>query len=361
MLLKLLERIDRSQFNPMVISLTSKSEIGSSIEALGIPVVALGMRPSLPNPLLFLRLVKLIRQFKPDLVHTWMYHADLMGGLAARFAGIRRIVWGIRHSNLSKDANKSATLAVVRLCARFSHWLPSHILSCSERARDIHRAIGYVDDKMAVIPNGFNLQRFIPNPSARISVRQELGLEAHTPLIGMVGRFDPQKNHLGFVEAARLIHQKQPNIHYLLAGTGIDQNNQILCDTIHEARLNLNFHLLGRRDDMPRLMAALDLLASSSLGEAFPNVLGEAMACEVPCVVTDVGDSADIVGETGRVVATGDMGGLATQMLELLSLPLTDKQRLGQDARQRVAEYYEIGHVVRLYQDFYYFMQKEVY
>jgi glycosyltransferase involved in cell wall biosynthesis len=358
MLFKLLESLDRSRFTPTVISLATQGEIGPRIESLGIPVHALGMMPGTPSPIKFMRLVRLLRDSRPDVVHTWMYHADLLGGLAARMAGIKQIVWGIRHSNLSKNANKRSTLAVVRLCALLSRWLPAYIFSCSIRAKDIHIAIGYAADKLAVIPNGFDLQRFTPNPYARLDMRQELKLQAETLLIGLIGRFDPQKNHLGFVEAARLLRQRQPDVHFILAGTGIDQNNRVLCSAIEKADLSQHFHLLGRRDDVPRLMAALDLLASSSDGEAFPNVLGESMACEVPCVVTDVGDSADIVGDTGRVVAAGDMVALANNLLELLSLAYPERQRLGHAARQRVANCYEIGHVVRQYQDFYLTMSK---
>lgn len=353
MLLKLLERLDRTRFRPMVISLTTKGEIGPRIATLGIPVVVLGLHPSLPNPLLFFRLVKFIRQFKPDIVHTWMYHADLLGCFAARIAGIQRVVWGVHHSNLSTDCNKRTTLTVVWLCALLSRWLPSHILSCSERARDVHAAIGYAAHKMSVIPNGFDLHRFAPDSSARIAVRQELDLDVQTPLIGLIGRFDPQKNHLGFVKAAQKVNLQRPDVHFLLAGTGIELSNQVLLAAIEQAGLSRHFHLLGRRDDVPRLMSSLDLLASSSDGEAFPNVLGEAMACGVSCVVTDVGDSRDIVGDTGRVVAAGDMAGLASQLLEVLALPPEEKRRLGQAARQRVAERYEIGQIVRQYQEFY--------
>lgn len=353
MLLKLLERLDRDRFSPMVISLTGNGEIGARIKALGIPTYVLGIRPAFPNILLFFQLIKLIHQFKPDIVHTWMYHADLLGGLAARIASNQLVVWSIRQSNLSKDGNKCTTLTVLQFCALLSRWLPSHILSCSERARDVHAAIGYAAHKMSVIPNGFDLHRFAPDSSARIAVRQELDLDVQTPLIGLIGRFDPQKNHLGFVKAAQTVHQQRPDVHFLLAGTGIERSNQELWTAIEQAGLSRHFHLLGRRDDVPILMSSLDLLASSSDGEAFPNVLGEAMACGVSCVVTDVGDSRDIVGDTGRVVAAGDMAGLASQLLEVLALPPEEKRRLGQAARQRVAERYEIGKIVRQYQEFY--------
>lgn len=354
MLHKLLQNLDRSRFAPTVISLTSKGEIGPRIEAMGIPVHALGMKSGMPSPTRFLRLVTLLRDMRPDVVHTWMYHADLMGGLAARLAGINMSAWCIRHSDLSPGQNKRSTLLVMKACARISGWLPKRILSCSERARAVHVAAGYCAEKFLLIPNGFDLGMFVPDAAARTSVRDELCLPSDAPLVGLIARYDPQKNHLGFIEAAVSVHQALPQVHFVLAGTGIVPGNAALMQAIELAGLRDCFHLLGRRHDIPRLMASLDVLASSSsFGEAFPNVLGEAMACGVPCVVTDVGDSAEIVGDTGSVVSSGDMAGLARHIVELLRLPADQRQALGSRARERVRANYEIGDVVRRYENFY--------
>lgn len=353
MLLKLLQHIDRTRFSPTVISLVSLGEIGPRIEDLGIRVQALGMSRGQFNPMFVFRLAQLLRQIGPDIVHTWMYHADLLGGIAARLAGCGHVVWCIRQSNLSKSENKRSTLWVVKICAVLSRCLPDQIISCSYRAKEVHEAVGYASSKLQVIPNGFDLSRFVPNLAARQSVRLELGVAAGTPLIGLIARFDPQKNHFGFVEAAANIHAQLGDVHFVLAGTGVDNSNAKLLAAINANGLGDHMHLLGRREDIPRLMAALDALASSSHGEAFPNVLGEAMACGVPCVVTDVGDSAEIVGPTGRVVAAGDMPGLAKGLLELLQLPAKERESLGIQARARVAAQYEIRHVIRMYQSFY--------
>lgn len=354
MLHKLLQNMDRRRFEPTVISLIDKGEIGPRIEALGIPVHALGMRRGLPNPWMVLRLARMLRQLQPDVVHTWMYHADLLGGLAARLAGCRRVIWGIRHSNLSKPENKRSTLAVVKLCARLSGLVPVQVLSCSQRAKEVHAAVGYVDEKIHVIPNGFDLARFVPDVTARASLCAELGLPLDAPLVGVVARFDAQKNHLGFVQAAAQLQQQLPQVHFVLAGTGVDRSNVALQAAIAaHPGLQERMHLLGRRDDVPHLMAAFDVLASPSHGEAFPNVLGEAMACGLPCVVTDAGDSAEIVGNTGHVVAVGDMAAMSQQLLEVLHLPAVERAALGKLARARVQALYEIGHVAGLYQAFY--------
>ena len=350
MLLKVLERLDRRRFLPSVISLTSLGAISPHIVALGVPVDALGMDAGTPSFLGFLRLVRMLKRQRPDLVHTWMYHADLLGGVAARVAGISSIAWCIRNSNLDADKTKFSTRVVVGVCALLSRWVPSLIISCSDVARQVHVTRGYMAKKMRVVPNGFDLIRFKPDDHARNLIRFELGLDATVPLVGLVGRFDPQKNHAGFIQAAGLLNRRMPHVHFVLVGEGIDTSNQDLMNRIVQAQVRDNTHLLGLREDMPKLMAALDILASSSYGEAFPNVLGEAMACGVPCAVTDVGDSAYIVGDTGQVVAAGDMVGLADSLEMLLSLSQAERVCLGDRARGRVKEHFEIGEVVQRYE-----------
>ena len=353
MLLKILKNIDRERFSPSVVSLTNMGDVGPKIEALGIPVFAMGFDPRLPSPLKFWRLTKLLKRVDPDVVHTWMYHADLLGGLAARIAGVRALSWGIRRSDLSKEHNKRVTLMVVKLCAALSGRVPNKILCCSAKACASHIAAGFRADKMEVLPNGFEVSHFKPDPDARISVRDELGLPVGTTLIGLVGRNDPQKNHAGFINAAQIIQRSVPGVHFVLAGDGIDQNNAELVAAVERAGLNEMVHMLGKRRDMPRLFASLDLLASASHGEGFPNVLGEAMSCGVPCVVTDVGESREIVGKTGRAVRAGDMLGLAEQIVSLLALTSEMRAELGRQARMRIAERYDIKEVTRLHETFY--------
>lgn len=353
MLLKLLSHIDRVEFQTQVISLTTKGNIGHRIEALGIPVLALDMQPNQIPWRSLLTLRKLLKEAKPDIVQTWMYHADLLGGLAAKSNGIKCIVWALRNSDLSADRNKFVTRKVVAICSILSRWIPDLVLSCSEQAMRAHANIGYAIDKLKVIPNGFDLKQFSPDADARASVRAELGLPDQAQLVGLIARFDPQKNHAGFLEAAGIVATRVPGVHFILAGEAIDSGNQWLCHEIQKSGISNRVHLLGRRDDMPRIMASLDVLASTSHGEAFPNVLGEAMACQVPCVVTDVGDCREIVGPTGRTVSAGDMQSFALQMCDLLMIPPAERQTLGKSARDRIKALYDIRIIAGLYQDQY--------
>lgn len=336
-----------------VISLTTIGEVGNRIQELGVPVESLNINPNMPNPLSILQLAQKLKELQPDIVHTWLYHADLIGGLAAKLASVPNLTWAIRNSDLSVDKTKWTTRAVVKICARLSRQIPDKIISCSHTARDIHVALGYDESRFVVIPNGFDLASFRPDYAARCEVRQELGIPAEAPVIGLVARLDLQKNHQGFFEAAGILHASNPNVNFLLAGKDIVRNNSTVDAWVRNAGVENVTHLLGLRNDIPRLTATFDIATSSSWGEAFPNVVGEAMACAVPCVVTDVGDSAYIVGNTGIVVKPGDMRGLADAWSKLLALSPNGIQEIGQLARRRVADYFEINNVVAQYEALY--------
>jgi glycosyltransferase involved in cell wall biosynthesis len=353
MLLRLLTRIDRERFCPSVVSLMDKGAVGIEIERLGIPVYAINMRQGRPSLRGTLRLAELVRTLRPDVVHTWMYHANLLGGIAARMAGCRAVAWGIHHSNLDKEKNKRSTLWVIDICKFLSFSVPDLILSCSTKAKDVHATAGFCAAKMRVIPNGYDLHEFKRVQQARASVEQELGIPSASPLIGLLARDDPQKNHLGFVEAARQVQMAMGNAHFLLAGAGITTANARLAEAIRVAGLSEHFHLLGHRNDMPRLLSALDVLVSSSDGEAFPNILAEAMACEVPCVTTDAGDSGEIVGDTGLVSAVGDMKALAKNIISFLQKSAVERAMLGRKAVARISDRYEIGRIAKAHESFY--------
>jgi glycosyltransferase involved in cell wall biosynthesis len=348
-LLKLLSKIDRDRFSPFVISLTANGDLAPQFEAARIPVTAIALK----NPFNFFALVFALRRIKPDVVHTWMYHSDLFGGLAAYFARVKKIAWCIRNSNLDADKTKLSTRLVVKLCAALSKRLPNKIVVCSIAAQKIHEALGYDKTKTFFIPNGFDLDRFKPDAAARAKIRAELGVSDETPLVGLIARFDPQKNHLGFVKAAAIVAAASPKTRFVLVGKGVDRANETLIEAIGENALASAFFLLGKRGDIPAICAALDVLASSSYGEAFPNAIGEALACGVPCAATKAGDSADIIGDTGKVTEIGDMRALAKAILELLDLTAAERRSLGEKARARAAKNYEIGEITKRYEAFY--------
>ncbi len=351
MLLRLLSRLDRQRFLPSVISLIQLGPVGEKIEQLGIPVRSLGMQPGKPDLASIWRLVRWLRRDRPHIMQTWMYHADLLGGVAARLAGHIPIAWGIRHSDPLTQGYGSLTVPTVKLCARLSRWIPKRIVCCSEASRQTHVAFGYAGEKMMVIPNGVDLTALKPDPEARPLTRQALAIPSEASVIGLVGRFHPQKDHQNFVRAAKLLVSKRPSVHFVLCGEGVTWDNRALVAWIDDAGIRTNCRLLGRREDVPQLMASFDLATSSScFGESFANVVSEAMSCGVPCVVTDVGDSAHIVGPTGIVVPPRDAVALAQAWERMLDLGREQLFQTGLQARQRIQVHFDLSKIVDRYQ-----------
>lgn len=349
MLAKLVTHRASSPFDPIVVSLSGDGPLAAVIRAAGVPVTALGMRPGAPDPRVLARLTMLLRRERPEVVQTWLYHADLLGGLAARAAGGIPVAWGLHQSNLSPEFNKRGTLLTARACACLSRTLPTAIVCCADAARTAHVAFGYAAERMTVIPNGFDLTAFRPDPDAGAVVRSALGLPASSRLVGHVARWDPQKDHETFVTMGGLLLRERPDVHLVLCGTNIDGENRELTGWIEREGIGDRCHLLGRRTDVASLLPGFDLVCSSSRGEAFPLAVGEAMACGVPCAVTDVGDSAVIVGDTGAVGPPRDPASLAAACARLLDLPEEARRGLGLRARARIAENYALPLVAGRY------------
>lgn len=283
-----------------VVSLTTEGKYGPALRDRGVPVVALEM----PRGRLTWRGVQTLwftfRQARPDVVQTWMYHADLVGGIAARAAGIP-VVWGIHNTTLEPGRSSRATIWVARVCAWLSRWVPNRIVVCAQAAQAVHAALGYDAARMVVIPNGYDLSRFAPDLRLRQGLRAQWGVPDDLALLGMVARWDPYKDHANLIEALALLRRRGHVFRAVLVGTGVDEHNATLMRRIADVGLSDWVQPLGPRTDVPAVMNALDVHVLSSSAEAFPNVLAEAMACGTPGVTTDVGDAALIAGDTGWV------------------------------------------------------------
>jgi glycosyltransferase involved in cell wall biosynthesis len=323
--------------------------MGETLVEMGFSVRALGLNRARPNPLRVLRLARWMRAARPDVVQTWMYHADLLGGLAALLAGRPPVVWGVRQSNVDERSIPLRTVRVARMCARLSSRLPRRILVNAAAARERHVAIGYDADRFELIPNGFDTALFRPDPEARRAVRAEHGIAPEAPLVGLVANFTPQKDHANFARAAGLLAARRADVRFLLCGRGITEDNTVLVELLAAAGVRDRCLLLGPRDDVHRLDAALDVATSASFGEGFANAIGEAMACGVPCAVTAAGDSAEIVGDGGRSVPPDDAPALAGAWEELLNLSAADRDRLGRAARARIEAHYALPAIAARY------------
>lgn len=354
MLLKLLRQTDRNEFDPVVISLKDAGVVGEAISSLGITVLSCNMTPEAPDPAVVMRLARILKELRPHLVQTWMYHSDLIGGIANKMAGSATLAWNIRHSQLDPATVKRSTILIGKICAKMSGVLPDRILCCSEVAKEVHLQLGYNRPKFHVIPNGFELAEYRPDIARRANIREELGISEEALVIGHVGRYHPMKDHRSFVRAAKSLSSRMDNVYYVLCGDDVDWNNEELSMWIRSADLESRFRLLGRRSDLPSVNAALDIATlCSTYGEGFPNVVGEAMACAIPCVVTNVGDSAYIVGDTGTVIEPGNPDALGHAWFDMLTLDNDKRKALGALARERMETKFDIAAVVKQYQNLY--------
>jgi glycosyltransferase involved in cell wall biosynthesis len=346
-LYKTAPRFHPAKVASLVVSLVPPGRIGDLLQGQKIPVSDLGMRRGSFNPLGLARLVRLIRRFKPHIVQTYLYHADLLGFLAARWAGVPHILWNLRQSRMDFSRYRGTTSLTVRLCARLSRGV-QRILVNSHAGLKAHARLGYDRARMQVVPNGFELTRFRPHPQSHRELRQELGLGPEARVVGMLARYDPQKDHGNFLKAAHLVSERLPETCFLLAGTGLTPENPAIARLLAATPINpQRLRLLGERHDTPRLLAGLDVhVSSSAFGEGFTNAIGEAMACGVPCVVTDVGDSALIVGETGLVVPPRNPLDLSQALEEALTWPLAEWACRGVAARARIQQDFNIDNIV---------------
>jgi glycosyltransferase involved in cell wall biosynthesis len=353
MLVKLLRTIDRERFHSHVISLSSDVPLAPEIRSLGIDVDVLDIPASTLKILPAVwRVTRLLREAKPDLVQTWLYHADLIGGAAGRLLRVP-VIWNVRTGTVDPAGISQRTVRVVKLCALASRFIPRAVVSCSRVGVDIHTALGY-RDRFRVIPNGTDVETFKPDAGARRALRAELHLDDAVPVIGMAARFHPQKDHPNFLAAAADLVRTHPHARFALCGLGLIPSNDELMAVIRSHGLEQHVLLLGLRRDVARVLNTFDIhTLSSAFSEGFPNVIGEAMASGIPCVVTDVGDSALIVGDAGVTVPPRDPAALANGWRKLLDLSPDAFADLRAKARSRVITEYSLAASVAEYEKMY--------
>lgn len=279
----------KGEFNHEVISLTDLGVIGQQLEAQGISVYTLGMTSVLSLPVVYFRLKKLLKKIKPDVVQTWMYHADFIGGLAAKSIGIKKIIWGIRTTDVTLGASK-LTVFLRSICAKLSYAVPTNIVCAAHVSRDVHISVGYDPKKMVVIPNGFELNKLQATELDRTALRKELMISDDEIVIGSVGRFNQIKNQQLFVDVAALLAKTNPKLKFMLVGRDNTADNKELMGWIESYNLTDRFLLLGQRSDVPVCLKAMDIFCLHSKTEGFPNVLAEAILLGKYVLSTDVGD-----------------------------------------------------------------------
>jgi glycosyltransferase involved in cell wall biosynthesis len=351
MLARLLEASDGLRFEHAVVSLTDQGPVGQRLAAAGFAVHHLGIRKGATNIRALRTLLAVVRQMRPAVIQTWLYHADLVGLLVGLFDGSPALVWNIRCAELEPGDHPRSLPLVLRLLAAASA-RPQAVVVNSQAGRTAHERLGYRPRAWEIIPNGFDPHLFQPSPAARADVCAELRVPAKTLLVGLLARVHPMKDHETFLRAAAAVAAKRADVRFILAGRGTDTAGE-LRDLARALGIASSVEFLGERQDAPRLLAAFDVAVSSSYGEAFPNVVGEAMACGAACVVTDVGDTARLVGSAGCIVPARNPPALADGIDRILRMTASERQALGCAARQRIIDHYSLARIAEEYQRLY--------
>lgn len=342
MLTRLVTHLDRRRFEPLVVSLMDGGPQADAIAAAGVRVMGLGMRHGMPSLRAVRRLRQIIGAEGPALIQSWLYHADLLALVAA---GRIPVAWNIRLSSIAGEPHQRQLRIMQRVLAFLSR-RPACVMVNSEAGKRYHEAIGYCPRRWEIVPNGFDVEAFRPNPMARADWRHRLGFDAARRVIGMVARVDGMKDHGTFLEAAQKVATQRDDARFVLIGAGTETLPL-------PRRLRETLRALGDRSDVGNILPALDLVVLSSHGEGFPNVIGEAMACGVPCVSSDVGEARMLIGETGAIVPPRDPGALADAILGMLGRDAEAMATLGAASRERIVSRFSIDAVARRYEAIY--------
>lgn len=349
MLYKLIKYSDKSKYYHEVISLMDEGVIGKKIIDEGTKVHSINLSVKKPiNSIIEIK--NICKNF--DIVNTWLYHADMIGFIVSKILLKKKLIWNIRHSNLEKKANKARTLLIVKINSMLSKYV-DYITYNSRKAKHTHSDIGYTNKSFTIIPNGFELNSFKFYSEARNDIRNQLNIEDFEKLIITVGRWDIQKDYYTLFDALFDVAKANINFKLLMVGTNLDSRNNELIKLIEKNGLSDNVILLGRRNDIPELLSAADIYVSSSMGESFSNSIGEAMATELPCIVTDVGDSKLIVDDFGIVVKPQNREELANAIFKVILDNSFSRKTIGKKCRSKIVDNYSIDNIVRDYESLY--------
>ncbi len=346
--------ISRSNYLHSVICIKPLGEVGDRLMSEGVEVTSLNLKNFLFLPFSFFKLLSLIKKQKPDLIQTWLYHADLIGSLASFLLGFKKLIWNIRSSDalLGKGLSISGFLSM-KICSLISHYIPHTIISVAERAKDQHIKQGYCEKKFKVIHNGFFLEEFNPLLNITKNLRERNGLIQGFKIIGSVGRYNEYKDYKTFIAASEIMLSERKDILFVLIGEGLEDNNEELKKLLIKHGVYDNFRLLGKQNNVNELFLLFDIFCLHSVSEGFPNVLGEAMSSGIPCVSTDAGDAGILLGDTGRLVEVSQPKQLSKALLEVLDLPSEKIKEISILGRERIKSKFSINRIVNKYEELY--------
>jgi len=352
LLFRLLSKLDKDKYNPVVISIASKGKIGKKIEKEGIKVFSLNINSFISLFPGILKLFYRIRIINPRIIHTFLVHSALLS-LIAKMKYSSTIIWNIFSSDLSYKSNNYLTVIVIKICALLSKFVPDKIILDSKSSYKAHKKAGYNDKIMKVIYNGIDTKIFYFNDKVRKTYRNKFFPNNNELVIGLIARYHPVKGHDVFIKAAGLLSQQINNVKFLLNGRGVNEENIELMKLINNQNIKNICHFSNEDLDILEFLSACDILVSSSYYESFPMMICEAMSSRIPCVVTNVGDCAKIVADTGIIVDKGDSIAIAKSLVKLINMNKESRLQLGKRARLRIKSLFSEKLMIKNYSNTY--------
>ncbi|QBL09811.1 glycosyltransferase [Rheinheimera sp. D18] len=334
-----------------VITLRPEGALAAKLRDAGFQVYSLNVSGLFSLASAVIKLVKLLQVIKPEVVQSWLYHADFIASLSSFWLKDIRYVWGIHTCQLPKG--NPATWLIMKCCAFLSHRVPDKIVCVAKAAQQLHVRSGYAANKISVIPNGFAVSEYAPEPGLRQALRRELQLPSSAVIVGIIARWHADKGQDLMLEAIKHVQIANPDVIFLFVGRGCDADNTAMEQLVKACPYPEKILALGERSDIPALLNTIDVFCMPSRTEAFPLALGEAMCAALPVVATNVGDVEYMTGNLVTLAKPADSASLAECLSGILANSAEYRAQLGQNLHKRVSEHFSIEQMVKRYQQLY--------
>ena len=333
----------------IVVSMQGFGKYGALLRSQGneVRVLNISRLKTLPKAILEFR--QILKETKPDLIQTWMYHANIFAGILTKIFYYKKpVFWNIRCTIMKLGEAGLGTYLLTYLGSLLSYFIPDSIIVCANSIKSDHKQIGYKSSKIKIIENGFDLEYFKPPQKSQ---NINTNFDARVLIVGVLGRFHPQKNHELAIKASSLAIRKGINVKLYLAGSGVTADEPVLKNLISKHSMKNFTRLFGALKDVRIFFNEIDvLLLPSQFGEGFPNVLAEAMASGIPCIATSIGDSKKIIGQSGWVVPNQKPKEIVSAFEEIIEMKKNNSWiKIKKTARKQIEKNFSISKMITSY------------